>query len=134
MATGPRHPLTATLVMAATLVWLTLPPSHIHLAEHDDHDHDHAAAVEHSHWSSHGASRAALDDDEGRAMFVDHPALTRVVDTALARPSTALIAMLNVPAPATFVAVERTTSGNSPRDGPSRTTRTLRAPPAFVTL
>jgi hypothetical protein len=127
-----RRPAAASLVVAATVLAALLPPAHIHLAEHDDHDHDHAAAVEHSHWSSHGASRTALDDDDGRAIAVDHPALTSSVDTTFIRPAAAVIAVLTVPAPSTFTTVERPTSGNSPRDGPSRDVSVLRGPPLVL--
>ena len=120
--------------MAATVFAGLLPPSHIHLAAHDDHDHDHATAIEHAHWSSHGASRADLDDDDGRAIFVDHPALASNVETAFARPAAALVSVLTLPELSTFTVAERQTSGNSPRDGPSRGIRLLRAPPAFDTL
>src|SRR5207244_1585542 len=59
----------------AVLVSALLPPTHIHLAEHN-HDHQHDA-VEHAHWSPHAApSRLALDDDDGRAIFIDRPATT----------------------------------------------------------
>ena len=130
IATQFRRPLAASLLVAATVVAATLPPAHIHLAAHDDHDHDHAAAFEHSHWSPHGgASRAALDDDDGRAIYVDHPARIAGGHARLARPATAVIAVLILGAPATFTAVERPTSGNSPRDGPARGSSTLRAPP-----
>jgi len=124
----PR-PSIASLLVAATAFASLLPPVHIHLGTHHDHDHDHAGAVEHSHWSSHGASRAELDDDDGQAIYVDHPALTRAIDTTIVRPAAALIALLTIPAPATFVVVERTTSGNSPRDGPFRSPALLRGPP-----
>ena len=124
--------MVALLLTAATVIAGVLPPVHIHLAEHDDHDHDHA--VEHSHWSSHGPSRASLDDDDGRAILVDQSALASSVDTTLARPAAALFALITLPAPATFTAAERPTSGNSPRDGPSRDVRSLRAPPSFHTL
>jgi hypothetical protein len=135
IATRFRRPVAASLLAAATVVAALLPPAHIHLAAHDDHDHDHAAAIEHSHWSSHGgASRAALDDDDGRAIYVDRPAIASQVDAAIARPATAVVALLSLPAPATFTVAERTTSGNSPRDGPTRGPALLRAPPAFVTL
>ena len=127
-----RRPVGASLLIAATVVAATLPPAHIHLAEHDDHDH--AAAIEHSHWSSHGASRAAFDDDDGRVIFVDHPALASHVDITFARPAPAVVNLLIVSAPATFTAAARPTSGNSPRDGPSRGLTPLRAPPAFDTL
>ena len=129
-----RRPVAASLLIAATVFAAVLPPAHIHLAHHDDHHHDHAAAIEHSHWSSHGASRAALDDDDGRAIFVDHPARTSNVTTSFARPASAVVALLLLPAPATYTVVERLTSGNSPRDGPSRGSTSLRAPPAFDTL
>ena len=125
-----RQPVAGSLLVAATVVAALLPPAHIHLAAHGDHDHDHAAAIEHSHWSSHGTSRAALDDDdEGRAIFVDHPALTSNVNTALARPAGAVVALLTLPAPATFTAAERPTSGNGPRDGPARVLPGFRGPP-----
>lgn len=84
-----RRPAAATLLIATTVFAGLLPPAHIHLAAHGDHDHDHAGAIEHSHWSSHGASRAALDDDDGRAIFVDHPALASSADPTFARPASA---------------------------------------------
>ncbi len=135
IASRVRWPVAASLLIAATVFAALLPPAHIHLVKHDDHDHDHAAAIEHSHWSSHGASRAALDDDDGRAILVDHTPLTPAVNTTFGRPSPAVVVLLTLPAPpATFTAVDRQTSGNSPRDGPSRATRPLRAPPSFDTL
>jgi len=134
IASRVRRPDSAWLLIATTVVAALLPPSHIHLAAHDDHHHDHAAAIEHSHWTSHGASRAALDDDDGRAIFVDHPALMSNVVIAFARPASALVSFLALPALATFAGAERPTSGNSPRDGPTRGFRLLRAPPAFDTL
>ena len=132
IATRFRRPLAASLLAAATVVAALLPPAHIHLAAHDDHDHDHAGAIEHSHWSAHGASRAAFDDDDGRAIYVDHPAIASQVDVAVARPATAVIALLPLPAPATFTAAERTTSGNSPRDGPAPDLSTFRSPPLVL--
>jgi hypothetical protein len=105
-----------------------LPPSHIHLAEHD-HDHDHAAAIEHSHWSPHGPSRLSLDDDDGRAIFVDHPAIASDVESDVMRPAAAVIALLASLTPETFTVAERTTSGNSPRDGPASLRQTFRGPP-----
>lgn len=129
-----RQPVAGSLLVAATVVAALLPPAHIHLAAHDDHDHDHAGAIEHSHWTSHGTSRAALDDDDGRAIFVDHPALTSGVDTTFARPAAIAVARLSLLAPATFTVAERRTSGNSPRDGPARGIAPLRAPPSFDTL
>jgi hypothetical protein len=129
-----RQPVAGSLLVAATVVAALLPPAHIHLVAHDDHDHDHAGAIEHSHWTSHGTSRAALDDDDGRAIFVDHPALTSSVDTTFARPAAIAVARLSLLAAATFTVAERRTSGNSPRDGPARGIALLRAPPSFDTL
>jgi hypothetical protein len=129
-----RRPVAASLLVAATVFAALLPPAHIHLAAHDDHDHDHAAAIEHAHWSSHGASRAALDDDDGRAIYVDRPAVAPNVETTVARPAAAVIALQTLAAPTTFTVVDRQTSGNSPRDGPTRGSTLLRAPPAFATL
>ena len=131
IATRFRRPLAASLLAAATVVAALLPPAHIHLAAHDDHDHDHGA-IEHSHWSPHGASRAALDDDDGRAIFIDRPAIASHVETGVARPATAVIALLTLPAPAAFTAFERRTSGNSPRDGPAPDLSTLRGPPLVL--
>jgi len=125
-----RRPVAASLLVAATVLSALLPPVHIHLAEHDDHDH--AGAVEHSHWSAHGASRAAFDDDDGRVIFVDHPALVSKVDTTFTRPAAAIIALLILPASLTFTVAERPISGNSPRDGPSRDLSTLRGPPLVL--
>jgi hypothetical protein len=127
-----RRPVAASLLVAATLVAALLPPAHIHLAEHDDHGHDHAAAFEHSHWSSHGASRAVFDDDDGRVIFVDHPALASNVDATFARPAAAIVALLSLPATPIVAALARKTSGNSPRDGPARSLSTPRAPPLVL--
>jgi hypothetical protein len=129
-----RRPATAPLLIAAVVFAAVLPPAHIHLAAHDDHDHDHAAAVEHSHWSAHQSSRASFDDDDGRVIFVDRPARSAYADTTFARPAAALVALITLSLPATFAAADRQTSGNSPRDGPSRGSTLLRAPPAFETL
>jgi len=129
-----RRPVAASLLVAATVVAGLLPPAHIHLAAHDDHDHDHATTVEHAHWSSHGPSRAALDDDDGRAIYVDHPAVASTGAALFARPHSAIITLPLPPAPATFTVAERPTSGNSPRDGPSRGPALLRAPPTFVAV
>ena len=115
------------LCSAAVVLASALPPSHIHLA-----DHDHAIAIEHSHWSSHGPSRVSLDDDDGRAIFVDHPAIGSNAQTARTRPATAVIALLAVPKPQTFNAAERPTSGNSPRDGPAPSLQTFRGPPLVL--
>jgi hypothetical protein len=129
-----RRPAAAPLLIAAVVFATVLPPAHIHLAEHDDHDHGHAAAVEHSHWSAHQSSRAAFDDDDGRVIFVDRPARSADGHTSFARPPAILIALISLPHLATFTAAERPTSGNSPRDGPARALRPLRAPPSFDTL
>ena len=129
-----RRPAAALLLIAAVVCAAVLPPAHIHLAEHDDHDHDHAAAVEHSHWSAHQSSRAAFDDDEGRVIFVDRPARSADAQTAFVRPPAVLVALIASPPLTTFTAVERQTSGNSPRDGPARALQPLRAPPSFDTL
>jgi hypothetical protein len=129
-----RRPAAAPLLIAAVVFAAVLPPAHIHLAEHDDHDHDHAAAVEHSHWSAHPSSRAAFDDDDGRVIFVDRPARSADAQTAFARPPAVLVALISLRPITTFEAVERRTSGNSPRDGPARAPQSLRAPPSFDTL
>jgi hypothetical protein len=129
-----HRPAAAPLVVAAVVFSAVLPPAHIHLAEHDDHDHDHAAAVEHSHWSAHQSSRAALDDDDGHVIFVDRPARSADAQTTVARPPAVLVALISLPPLITFAAAARPTSGNSPRDGPARARRPLRAPPSFDTL
>jgi hypothetical protein len=129
-----RRPAAAPSLIAAVVFATVLPPAHIHLAEHDDHDHDHAAAVEHSHWSAHQSSRAAFDDNDGRVIFVDRPARSADAWTAFARPPAVLVALIALCLLTTFAAVERRTSGNSPRDGPARSLQLLRAPPSFVTL
>src|SRR5438132_10404165 len=83
----------------AVLVSALLPPTHIHLAEHD-HDHQHDA-VEHAHWSPHAApSRLALDDDDGRAIFIDRPATTADAFHVVPSPAAVIVAILSVPAPA----------------------------------
>jgi hypothetical protein len=136
MASRFRRPSAAALVALATSVAALLPPAHIHLAiGHDDHDHDHhAAAVEHSHWSAHHSSRASFDDDDGRVIFVDRPATSASAETGFARPPAVLVALISLASAPTFTVSERQRSGNSPRDGPVRAVRSLRAPPSFDTL
>ena len=130
IASRVRRPDSAWLLIATTVVAALLPPSHIHLAAHDDHDHDHAAAIEHSHWTSHGASRAALDDDDGRAIFVDRPARVRAAHGQLAQPHAAVIAVIIPLHPGTLrFSNRRLAAGNAPRDGPSRDLSLLRGPP-----
>jgi hypothetical protein len=131
-----RRPATAPLLIAAVVFAAVLPPTHIHLAAHDDHDHDHdhATTVEHSHWSAHQSSRAALDDDDGRVIFVNRPARSADAQTTVARPPAVLVALISLPPVITFEVAERPTSGNSPRDGPARAVQPLRAPPSFDTL
>jgi hypothetical protein len=131
IATRLRRPFAASLLAAATVVAALLPPAHIHLAVHDDHDHDHAA-IEHSHWGGHHSSRAAFDDDDGRVIFVDRPAVASNADATFARPATAVVALLILPAAPLVAALARTTSGNSPRDGPPRDPSTLRGPPVVL--
>jgi len=134
IAARTRRPAAARLLIAAVVFAAVLPPAHIHLAEHDDHDHDHAAAVEHSHWSAHQSPRAAFDDDDGRVIFVDRPARSADAQSAYARLSAVVVALISLPPLRTFTAAERPTSGNSPRDGPARALQPLRAPPSFDTL
>lgn len=129
IASRIRQPAAVPLLVAAVVFAAVLPPAHIHLAEHDDHDHTHAAAVEHSHWSAHQSSRASFDDDDGRVIFVNRPARSTDAQAGLARPSATLVALIAPLPVATFTAAERQSSGNSPRDGPSRTLLALRAPP-----
>lgn len=127
-----RRPVFASVLVATTVVAVLLPPAHIHLAMHDDRDHDHVAAVEHSHWAGHHASGAAFDDDDGSVIFVDHPAVTSEVASSVARPVAAIVATLQLPAGAVFTAVDRPTSGNSPRDGPGRHAPSFRGPPLVL--
>ena len=120
----------SSLLAGATAVAVLLPPSHIHLASHDHDKHDHDVSIEHSHWSSHGgASRIAIDDDDGRAIFVDHPALVRHARAAVVQPVADVIAVLAVTAPPTLARSAQRLAGNAPRDGPARDTPTLRGPP-----
>jgi hypothetical protein len=116
------------LLTAATASAGVLPPSHIHLAI-DDHDHQHAAAVEHSHWAAHQHARTQIDDDDGLVLFVDRPALPGSTDKQIARPATAVVAVLLTWSPLTFTRQATRISGNAPRDGPSRDSSFLRGPP-----
>ena len=121
---------TAWICSAALVASSLLPPSHIHLAEHD-HDHDHSA-VEHAHWSSHGApSRQALDDDDGQAIYVDHPACATSLAT-MAPPAAIVISLLIGAVPETFVCNAQREAGNAPRDGPARGPFSLRGPPLVL--
>jgi hypothetical protein len=124
-----RRSFAATLLAATTVVTAALPPAHVHVAAPDDHHHHHGGAIEHSHWSSHGVSRASFDDDDGRAIYVDHPAVQSRFGATIARPTPAVVALLLLPVPAPFTIVERQTSGNSPRDGPAVVSPNFRAPP-----
>lgn len=112
---------------------MLLPPSHIHLASRDHDHHDHDAGVEHSHWSSHGgASRLAIDDDDGRAIFVDHPALVRALHADLPRRTGVVVAVLIPIDSQSFTVTARRLAGNAPRDGPARNRPTFRGPPLVL--
>ena len=125
-----RRPTVASLLMAGT-VWATvLPPAHIHLAT-DDHDHHHAA-VEHAHWATHHQSRLALDDDDGRVLFIDHPALVRLAHASTAPPQTVVIALLALYSPLGSPVITQRASGNAVRDGPTARPLFLRGPPLVL--
>ena len=62
-------------------------------------------------------------------IFVDRPARSVDARTTFARPPALLVGLIALPPLTTFTAVERQTSGNSPRDGPARGVSTLRGPP-----
>jgi hypothetical protein len=133
------RPLFVSILVVATVWAAILPPTHIHLAaaDHDDHDgdhhddHHHAAAIEHAHWAGHRSLGAAVDDgeDEGRALFVDHPAVVSPIVGHIEVPRSALLVLLAVPRPPIFTSDTRRISGNAPRDGPSRDIYFLRGPP-----
>jgi hypothetical protein len=128
IATRTRRPVAATFLVAATIFAALLPPAHIHLgADHDDHDH--TAGIEHSHWSAHHASRAAFDDEDGRVLFVDHPALVRAAHAQIQPPDAILVARLPGIDSQAFTSSTRQLAGNAPRDGPPRDIPTLRGPP-----
>jgi len=125
-----RRSTVASLLMAGT-VWATvLPPAHIHLAT-DDHDHHHAA-IEHAHWAAHHQSRLALDDDDGRVLVIDHPALVRLAHASTAPPQTAVIALLALYSPLGSPVITQRASGNAVRDGPTARSLFLRGPPLVL--
>jgi len=133
-----RRPLFASILVVATVWAAILPPTHIHLAaaDHDDHDGDyhtdhHTAAIEHAHWAAHRSLGAAVQDgeDEGRALFVDHPAVVSPVLGHIEVPRAALVALLTVPPAPTFTDVSQRRAGNAPRDGPYGAVPLLRGPP-----
>lgn len=122
--------LTAWWCAAALVFGALLPPSHLHLG--DDHDHDHGA-IEHSHWSSHAAApRTSIDDDDGQAIFIDHPGVLTATHVLAARPlpvEAVLLAAIEPPAGARYA--DRL-AGNAPRDGPHLDSGTLRGPPLVL--
>ena len=121
------RPLIGIALSVLTAAAMLLPPSHIHVGE--DHDHDHGA-VEHSHWAPHvAASRTSIDDDDGQAIFVDHPGILTATHVNFARPlppNATLLALVEPPALARHA--DRL-AGNAPRDGPHLDFDTLRGPP-----
>jgi hypothetical protein len=124
--------LTAIFIIATTTAAAALPPAHIHLGGDRD-DHDHLAGIEHSHWSPHGgASRFSIDDDDGLAIFVDHPGVLSAAAASVARPLSALAAVLAVLDPPAFARHAARLAGNAPRDGPHIPVLTLRGPPRIL--
>jgi len=119
------------MLMAATVFAAILPPSHIHIGADPD-DHDHAAAVEHSHWAPHHGSRSAFDDDEGRVLFVDHPALVGAAHGHVAHPQASVVAVLIPVSTQAFTVSGQRLAGNAPRDGPALAVPTLRGPPLVL--
>ena len=129
-----RRPLVAALLAAAVAVMTLLPPSHIHLAADRDNHSDHGdqappAGVEHSHWAAHPSSGAAFDDEDGRVLFVDHPAIVRAARTAMVIPQNAVVAFPMSPVASRIDHWNRRTPGNAPSDGPARAPYLLRGPP-----
>jgi hypothetical protein len=124
------RPVTALLLTATTFAAALLPPTHIHLAA-DDHDHQHAVSIEHSHWTAHGypGSEVEPGDEDGRVLYVDHPARVQAARAPAARPAVAVIGLLILPGPPAFTSNGQRSSGNAPRDGPSRDVTFLRGPP-----
>ncbi len=129
IASRIRRPGLALLLMATTAAAAVLPPAHIHLAaDHDDHDH--TAGIEHSHWAAHHYSRSAVDDDDGRVLFVDHPALVRAAHGHVRQPNAAVVTLLILNGPPAFAGGSQRAAGNAPRDGPPRGSLFLRGPPS----
>ena len=119
------------LMVAALMGALFLPPAHIHLA---GEDHDHAnTPVEHSHWAPHQhASRVAFDDDDGRVLFIDHPAIARVAHGHGVRPHVAVVALLALITPIDYSGIASRTGGNAVRAGPALPAFHLRGPPIVL--
>ena len=120
------------LTIAALSVGLVLPPAHVHLAT-DDHDHHHAA-VEHAHWAAHHQARTGLEDadDDGQALFIDHPAIVRITHAPIAPPQTAVIELLAPHSPLGSPVITQRASGNAVRDGPAARSIFLRGPPLVL--
>jgi hypothetical protein len=137
-ASFTRRQPAALLLAAAVALASALPPTHIHVEapddDHDHHHHHHHGAIEHAHWNAHGASRAAIElgDEEGAAIYVDHPARQSRLHASLSRPDTVVVALLVAAPPATYASSEQREAGNAPRDGPSREVPTLRGPPIVL--
>jgi hypothetical protein len=118
------------LIIAALTTGLVLPPAHIHLAT-DEHDHHHAA-VEHAHWAAHHQSPRAFDDDDGRVLFIDHPAVVRIAQAHLVPPPIAVVALPALAIPLVFSGLASRTGGNAVRDGPAVPAFHLRGPPVVL--
>jgi hypothetical protein len=129
MSRGSR-PAFASLLMAAIVCMGVLPPTHIHLAA-DDHDH-HQASVEHAHWTPHHQSPLAFDDDDGRVLFIDHPAVVRVAQAYGVPTNVAVVALLAINSPIGFSGIASRTGGNAVRDGPAVPAFHLRGPPVVL--
>ena len=115
------------MLAVATMLTAVLPPAHIHLGKDD---HDHSIAIEHSHWSSHGgASRTSIDDDDGQAIFVDHPGVLTAARSGMELPTRFVATILSIVEPPVFAHRADRLAGNAPRDGPHLDISPLRGPP-----
>ena len=115
------------LMIAVLAGALFLPPAHVHLvADTDDHHH---GPVEHAHWAAHHQSRLAFDDDDGRVVFINRPALVRLIYAHDAPTPVAVVALLALTSPLGFSGISARTGGNAVRDGPSTGAPPLRGPP-----
>lgn len=126
-ALSTTHRNTSGLMIAVLAGALFLPPTHVHLAA--DADEHHHAPVEHAHWAAHHQSRLAFDDDDGRVLFIDRPALIRLAYTHGAPPHIAVVALLALTSPLGFSGIAARAGGNAVRDGPTASAPSLRGPP-----
>ncbi len=124
----------AVLGAATFLASLALPPVHIHLDSDDDGDHDDHAGTIHAHWAGHSGvdGHVNLSEGHGRVLFLDQRATVSIPVFPQRAAQVAVVVPDVVPQSLLIDSRARPVTAEATRDGPTRHSFSLRAPPLLV--